>query len=601
MNLCALILSEKSALNYRTFCPHLRISQLSVIYYYSPNMNRQLLLAIVFLIAGHSSHAQEISSFVSESGFGSTLLDSGVDIAYDSDGNIVIYGFFDEEVDFDPNGSGTIIDPLGSPDLFLAKYSAAGELIWVANIGRIALIDGVVNGQMAIDSDDNIVITGGFTSTVNFNPLGEPVTQTAEGGEDAFVAKYNSQGELFWVKKIGGNSTDVSTSLDIRFDNAIGLGFRFSGNVDVDPGENEEILMNAGALDAALVVLDSDGNYLHSAQIASPDNDNITAIAFSPDGKIAIGATINGATSGFPDRDMALSFHDFDGEVIWDYNYSNYDDANEISAISFSNDGLSIYIGGRINGTTDFDPDSENQISIDPVFADPFVAKYNLSGTLEWAKFVSSSGTNDYFASMAEAGSALIVLGCFDVEATFVEGDFSTQKQSAGGQDLFIAGYDAESGNYLASDIYGGSGDEFSQTAFFRDNGLVACTGSFSNTLNLDPAGEPIENVGFTDVFFAEFSFQTDLSDQLQQTALNQITIFPNPVSETLFLSLPRENLGHRIEYKIINVVGQEVKSGMFKLALSQVKLDVSDLAKGVFIMELNAGNQRISKRIIKQ
>jgi len=564
-------------------------------------MKKILPLFLVSLFVSALAIGQEISSFTFEYAFGSTLLDAGLDIEYDSEGNIIIYGFFDEDVDFDLSENEMIVDPLGSPDLFLAKYSSMGELIWVVNIGRISLIDGMSSGGLAIDSEDNILISGGFASTVNFNPLGEVVSETSSGGEDAFIAKYSPEGQISWLRTIGGPSTDSGSSLDVRSDGTIAAGIRFSGDVDVDPGEGEDILTNQGALDAAVVALDLDGNYLFSYQIGTPDNDNVTAISFAQDGKIAVGSTLNGATGGFPDRDMQLSYHEADGSLIWAYDFSNFDDANEISDILFSQDETSFYIGGRINGTTDFDPDAENEEQIDPVFADPFTAKYSLSGDLEWATFVSSSGTNDYFSGMAEAGSALITLGAFDVVATFVEGDFSTQKPSSGGQDIYIAAYDKVTGMYLEADVYGGSGDEFSRVASFNENGTVLCAGSFTNTLNLNPSGTPIENVGFTDVFFAEFTFQTDLSDGLDQSALDRLTVFPNPVTEFAHLQIPQEFSGNVIGYRIINVVGQVVRQGVIKPGLSGPKLDVSDLTKGVFIMELTSGNNKVSKRIIKQ
>lgn len=564
-------------------------------------MKKILPLVILAFLFSTYCQGQEISTFVAENALGSTLLDSGVDIDFDSDGNIIVYGFFDDDLDFDLGSGEMIVDPLGSPDLFLAKYTSTGELLWVVNIGRISLIDGMINGELKIDTDDNILITGGFANTVNFNPLGEAVTASSSGGADAFVAKYNSDGLVIWLKTIGGASTDLATSIDVTDDGTSAFGVRFNGNIDADPGEGEEILTNAGAQDGAVIALDVDGNYLFSYHIGTLDNDNITALKFATDGKLAVGSTINGVTSGFPDRDMQLSYHENSGALIWAHNFSNFDDANEISNILFSQDELNMYIGGRINGTTDFDPDAESEVLIDPVFADPFLAKYDLSGNLVWARFVSSAGTNDYFSGMAEAGSALFTQGSFDVVATFVEGDFSTQRPSSGGQDIYIAAYDRFTGDFIEADVYGGSNDEFAKVSAFKEDGRLLCTGSYSNTLNLNPDGEPIESIGFTDAFFAEFSYQTDLSDGLGYESLENLKVFPNPVSETVHLQIPQKIAGNEQRFKLIDVVGQVVKKGYFVQGVSHVQLDVSDLNKGVYILELTSGSQKVSKRIIKQ
>jgi len=561
------------------------------------------ILTPFLIIITYSFHCfgQPISSFVSENALGSTLLDSGVDIEFDSQGNTLVYGFFDDDLDFDPGENEMILDPLGSPDLFLAQFNSNGELLWVLNIGRISLIDGMINGELEIDADDNILITGGFASVVNFNPLGEAVSESSSGGEDAFVAKYSAEGQLMWVHKIGGASTDLSTSLDIKNDGTIAFGLRFSGNIDVDPGEGEDILINSGALDAAVIALDTDGNYLFNYHVGTLDNDNITALKFAPDGKLVVGSTINGATNGFPDRDMQLSYHESNGSLIWAHNFSNFDDANQITDILFSQDELSFYIGGRINGTTDFDLQGKSEMLVDPVFADPFTAKYDLDGNLEWSQFVSSSGTLDYFSGMTETGSALITLGSFDVEATFIEGDFSTQKTSSGGQDVYMAAYDRLTGDFIDADIYGGSGDEFSKDAAFREDGRLLCTGSYTNTLNLNPNGEPLESTGFTDAFFAEFSCQTSLSVKMYSGALENLRVFPNPVSEILQLQVPQKANFDQRSFKLINVVGQIVKQGNIKEGVSLVKIDVADLNKGVYILELTSEGEKVSKRIMKQ
>jgi len=563
-------------------------------------MKRIIPFILIFLFSSGKVFSQELSAFISESAFGNVFIDAGVDVDVDSEGNLIVYGYFEETVDFDLTDGELEIEPHGAPDLFLAKYTDTGNLLWVVNLGRIGLTDGMLNGEMEVDADDNILITGAFASTVNFNPLGDVNTRTSSGGEDAFIAKYNPQGQAIWVKQIGSVNTETATSLDVRNDGAIAFGLRFSNLVDVDPGDGETILTSGGALDGAVIALDTNGDYLFSHQYTSPGNDNVTSVKFAADGKLAVGSLINGSASGFPDRDMQLSYHQNNGDLIWAYNFSNFDDANEVSDILFSNDELSIYIGGRINGTTDFNTDPESEEIIDPLFADPFVAKYSLDGDLEWVKHVNSAGTDDYFAGMTESGSAVITVGSFDVLATFDEGDFTTQKPSAGGRDIFIASYNKMSGDYIKADVYGGAGDEYPVNAVFSESGSFFCTGSYSGNLNLNPQGVPIENNGFTDVFISEFSYQTSLSDSQNGDILGGVKVFPNPVSNALYLKLPPKVSVTQLHYKVINVVGQVVKEGYFDPGVPSTELDLSSLNKGIFILELIAGKDRISKRLVK-
>ena len=565
-------------------------------------MKRTILFLVLLTLLSYSSvFGQEISSFISEYGTGSTLLDAGVDVEYDSEGNILLYGFFDDDMDFDLLEGDQIVDPLGSPDLFIAKYNSAKELIWVLNLGRISLVDGMANGQMEIDNDNNIIISGGFASNVNFNPFGEANVLSSAGGEDVFVAKYNSDGMLIWVRQIGGISTDRAFCHSISADNNVAIGLGFSGDVDMDPGEGENIFINQGSVDAAVVALDENGDFLFAQQIGTPDLDLISSVKIASDGRVAVGALVNGATTGFPDRDMRLSFHEANGDEIWSYNFENFDDANIISHLMFSADGNSVYAGGRINGTTDFNPDSEEEEIIDPNFADPFIAKYNLDGSLEWARHVSSSGTEDYFSGMAEAGAALMVIGSFDVLATFEEGDFASQRLSSGGQDVYIASYDRLTGAWIEADVYGGSGDESVRESHFLEAGNLVCTGSFSTEMNLEEGGEPISGIGLTDVLLAEFAYQTDLSINSSADALEDVSIYPNPTSGEINLILPSDLLGQDLDIKLINVVGQQVFNQKIKVGSTRFSTDFSELNKGIYIIELSTGEQRISRRLVKQ
>jgi hypothetical protein len=62
---------------------------------------------------------------------GAADYDTGDAVAADAAGNIYVGGTFRGTVDFD-RGPGTVtLTSTGTPDAYLAKYSAAGSLVWV--------------------------------------------------------------------------------------------------------------------------------------------------------------------------------------------------------------------------------------------------------------------------------------------------------------------------------------------------------------------------------------------------------------------------------------------------------------------------------------
>lgn len=108
----------------------------------------------------------------------------------------------------------------GSTNGFLVKYNSSGTSQWVARIFPV-----ISNLTLNVGTDDNIYLTGGFTtslSTITFKLSTTPSTPVvttydtltlANGSSpttlgDAFVAKYTTLGRLNWTARIGGVNSD---------------------------------------------------------------------------------------------------------------------------------------------------------------------------------------------------------------------------------------------------------------------------------------------------------------------------------------------------------------------------------------------------------
>ncbi len=563
-------------------------------------MKRVGILASFAFLLGIDVYAQDdIVAFDSQFAFGSAQVEFSNAIEYDASGNIFIYGEFSDDMNCDPTGGEYLLDPEGQPDLFLGKYDDQGVPIWAFGIGRVGLNDGVIVGDLQVDSDGNIYITGSFSSFVDFDPSEELHVLTSLGGQDAFVAKYSTNGALIWVNQYGTPSTELSTSVALDGNNNLAFSLRFSEAIDLDLGDDENILTPWGVADVAAVKIDPDGNFIWSQHISTAELDDITEMEYNSNGELAIGATINGVSNPFPVNNMYLAVIGTDGILAWDFNFNNLDQNNQIAAFDFDSDNTHIYIGGRIQGSTDFDP-SDNEAIIDPLFADPFFAKYDLStGDLIWANYIESSGTEDYVSGIAEAGAALYVIGSFDVVAKFDVNDFASQIPSAGGMDLYMAAYDRLTGEYISAESAGGPGSERSVDSEFDSNGLVYTTGAFSTSIKLDSDAEPINAVGFADIFFAKFTYETTLS--AGDIGLDAVfSLFPVPVSKELQIQWGDYGLNGSLHLTVTNVVGQTVKDIRVQTASNAVKMDVSELKPGIYILSIETRGGVSTKRFVK-
>jgi Secretion system C-terminal sorting domain/HmuY protein len=81
------------------------------------------------------------------------------------------------------------------------------------------------------------------------------------------------------------------------------------------------------------------------------------------------------------------------------------------------------------------------------------------------------------------------------------------------------------------------------------------------------------------------------------------ITLYPNPASETVNLVIAKQSLMNDAEYRIINVLGEVVKSGMINISseLNTVSFDINDLNKGMYILSVNQSGINSTRTFIVQ
>ena len=542
----------------------------------------------------------EYINIQSQNAIGSALIDNAEKTVIDQNGNILVSGTFSEELDFDPTEETFLLSPLGLPDVFLASYAADGNFNWAFNLGRISLNNGMSVGGIAVDSQNNLVMTGSFSLNVDFDPSEENEVLSSVLGRDAFIAKYSSQGDLIWVRQFGGLGSELGTALAIDQEDNISLGLRFSSEVDLDPADENDVLINpVGGSDASIVKLDSDGNYLWSYNV-SPDTDNetVSALAATPDGKVVLGAIVHATNSGIPTQSMLAAVVNPDGSESWTYDFMNLGQSNVISHIAISQNGEDFYLGGRIQEDTDFDPSSESSV-IQPNFADPFISKHSLvDGSLVWATYVLSDALDDFCAGVHESNGLAFMAGSFDVQAIFDPNDFSTIEFSNGSADVFISVYDAETGAFIDAQTYGGSGAERANDAYFRGENGLCLVGNFSSSLSLLEE-EIINAQGFEDGFYSRFSFLYNLSAERELQKSN-VSVYPVPAIDQVFVELGQEIFG-KIEIKIVNIVGQTVFEEGFVYNNARMPVDISSLPKGVYLTEIKSHNSSVTKRLIKK
>lgn len=125
-------------------------------------------------------------------GAGALGADFGQKVIVDRAGNIVVVGTIQGPADF----HGTAFAGFGGQDWFVAKYSAAGELLWVRFAGSSAADQAA---DVAEDGAGNYYVSGRVRGVAEF---GNGVSLGVAAQTRVILAKYDATGGLQWARDV---------------------------------------------------------------------------------------------------------------------------------------------------------------------------------------------------------------------------------------------------------------------------------------------------------------------------------------------------------------------------------------------------------------
>ncbi|WP_437727486.1 SBBP repeat-containing protein [Sorangium sp. So ce861] len=280
---------------------------------------------------------------------------NGRGIAVDSAGDVLVTGATTGYIEF-----GTDTNSTGSVDGYVTKLDGSDGSPIFTNF----FVTGGINvpGSIAVDpDDDSFAITGRFGGYANFGgDLLESNSAWAssswETGYDAFVAKFESDGDHLWSKGFGDDYTSEGTDIAIDGSGNIDVIGWFDG--DVDFGSNTATLTHPGddAGDMFLVQFSAAGTDLWSKQFGDTGFDNQergTGVAVDSAGNVSIigyfrnsinfgGSTLTSAGA----TDIAVAQFDDGGTHIWSASYGAT--TNQLGQ------GIAVDSSGKVTITGDF-------------------------------------------------------------------------------------------------------------------------------------------------------------------------------------------------------------------------------------------------------
>ncbi|MCP4673944.1 MAG: hypothetical protein GY854_00170, partial [Deltaproteobacteria bacterium] len=308
-----------------------------------------------------------------------------------SDGTLVVTGSYWGTVVFGQGEANEIsfTADLNVTDLFLAKYSADGTLLW-AKRARGNSFTGIGSRTMTSLSDDSILLSGGFDGTVIFGP-GESneTTFTSAGIRDVYVAKYETNGDLAWARRAGtGTSDNFGEKLHAFSDDSFWVVGGFNGTMVMGEGEpNETLLTSADGTDVFISNYNADGTLARAERVGGNGLDWVHGIYSLADGSVFVtgyfgetavfdpGEASEETLTSVGSYDFYLAKYDADGTLVWVKRAGGpgWDAGTGVVTLA---DGT-VVVTGWYEGTVVFNPSEPGEQSIDSIgIGDGFVAGF---------------------------------------------------------------------------------------------------------------------------------------------------------------------------------------------------------------------------------
>ena len=335
--------------------------------------------------------------------FGTTSWNEAFDIITDATGNVYVTGHFSGTINF--GGTGNSLTAAGGSDVFVAKFNSAGETQWARKGGSSSSSYEYGYG-IALDASQNVYIAGSFVSSATF----ATTTLTSAGDEDIVVAKYNANGDFQWAYGSGGAQKDFARDIAINASNDIFVGGTFNssfnyGGTTIAPsnvGVSDAFIAKYNTNGVIGWVKRGGGNYHDFGNAVAVDGSGNAYLA----GGFADNATFGGlsasASSSYLDA-FVVKFNNA-GIAQWVSKVGTGND-DEVKGI-FADASGNCYVTGYYKSTPFFGETPAKSFG----GKDYFVAKFDNTGAFQWVKN-GGGRDDDLGASITKNGSKITVFG----------------------------------------------------------------------------------------------------------------------------------------------------------------------------------------------
>ena len=337
---------------------------------------------------------------------GTGSYDRGYGVAADGAGNIYVSGYTEGLL------GGTYF---GGRDAFLSKYNSDGGLLWARQLGTTKRDDSL---GVSLDGLGNVYISGLTQSSLG---------GASKGGDDAFVAKYDSAGNLKWARQLGSDVSDTSQGVSAdALGNVFVAGWTYGSLGGTGAGVN----------DAYAAKFDAAGNLVWIHHMGTQDSDYASGVSADGLGNVYVTGNTYGSIGGGSagGQDVFVRGFNSAGILLWSRQLGTRGDDRSygVSADALGN----VFVAGRTDG-----PMGEGGGG----GRDAFLSMLDSNGSLLWTRELGTIAEDAGFGVSADGLGNVFLTG-------HTKGSLGGTNE--GNFDAFVSKYDSL-GNLLWTSQFG--------------------------------------------------------------------------------------------------------------------------------------------------
>jgi len=512
-------------------------------------MNTKLILTSIVIFFTSMLFAQA-PAIQWQKTFGGSNGDIATSIQQTTDGGYILAGFT-SSTNGDVTGTGT-------GDALVVKFDIGGTIQWQKTLGG-SMYDSASSIQQTTDGG---YILAGYSNSNDGDVSGN------HGSYDFWVVKLDNSGSVQWQKSLGGNDSDLATSIKQTTDGGyVVCGRTVSGWIL----GNGDVSGNHGSYDFWVVKLNNNGAIQWQKCLGGSGIDEASSIQQTTDGGYIVGGysnSINGDVTGNKgSADYWIVKLDNNGAIQWQKSFgSTYNDSAK--SIQQTLDGGYIMAGTIAQGNGNVNLFYGNN--------DYWVVKLTSNGEIQWQKTLGGSNFDDVSSIQQTSDGGYIVGGSSSSNNYNVTGNH-------GSQDYWVVKLNTSGVVQWQKSMGGSDLDIATSLQQTSDGGYIVAGYSLSN--NGDVSGAHGDN----DIWVVKL-YKDILSTN--EVSIDNKILIENPVKGQLNIQT-KETI---TSLQLYNVTGQLVKT-----ATSQ-NISVKELAKGNYILKIQLENGKvISEKIVKE